>query len=155
MPVMPLDEVERVFAMVLDTFKMGHHRSVVEGIDALILLHHATWLRFLGVAQRGNLNKLLAATCSCPYCSGAASEVQAEFPEMVAKHRRNMHHAMLAQMFFSDTRIRRTDAEIEELFAELEGDAKSSEDGEACQELEDIEWSPTSCFQSRSPCRFQ
>ena len=155
MPVMPLDEVERVFAMVLDTFKMGHHRSVVDAIDALILVHHTTWLRFLGAAQRGHLNKLLAATCSCPYCSGAASEVQAEFPEMILKHRRNMHHAMLAQLFFSDTRIHRTDAEIEQLFAELEVDAKSSEDGEACQELEDIEWSPTSCLQSSSPCRFQ
>lgn len=155
MPEMPQSEVERVFAMVLDTFKMGHHRSVVDAIDALILLYHSTWLRFLGLATRGHLNKLLAATCSCPYCSGAAAEAQIEFPEMVARHRRNMHHTMLAQIFFSDTRVHRTDAEIEELFAELEVDAKSSEDGEACQELEDIEWSPTFCLGRNSPCRFQ
>ena len=139
MPEMPLAEVERVFAMVMDTFKMGHHRSVVDAVDALVLLHRPLWLRMLNDAQKGGLEKMLAATCSCPYCSGAAAEVQVEFSDMVARHRRNMHHTMLAQLFFSDVRMHRTDSEIEELMAELEVRDKES-DGEECEELASIVW---------------
>jgi hypothetical protein len=129
-----MDEQEAtlVFALALDTFDMVHHQSVVDALKGLTLVYNSLWLGML--ARRKNaVPHLLRTMCGCPYCIGSNRDVRADHAESIDKHRKNMHHTMLAQAFYSPVRIHRTEKSVENMLNELEREHRRE-----CDEIGDV-----------------
>jgi len=139
MPEISYREAERIFALVLDTFSMPHHPSVVDAVDGLTLVFHDLW-RSLLVRQQtpGALDKILVATCPCPYCSGRGADVRADHADSIKRHRRNLHHSILADFFFTPVRIHRDFESVENMLEQLELEKRGSESDGSDQESDEL-----------------
>ena len=137
---MRMDEWEAtlVFAFALDTFDMAHHSSVVDALKGLTLVHNSLWLRMLASRKKA-VPHVLRTMCGCPYCTDSNKDVRADHRESIDKHRKDMHHTMLAHTFFSPVRIHRTNTSVENMLKELERECDDTGDA-TDDELAAVEW---------------
>jgi len=135
-------EATLVLALALDTFEMVHHPSVVDALKGLTLVHSSLWLRMLASRKKA-VPHVLRTMCGCPYCTDSNKDVRADHAKSIDKHRKDMHHTMLAHTFFSPVRIHRTDRSVENMLDGLEREHRRECDNTADatdDELATIEW---------------